>query len=217
MCCQLFSSPYLLCYLMIILLTGLACDDAQKSPENSEPTHTPTEMEQLSIQNQPDRPLLQPVSWEDFDEEEGENVASHLIDLYTELSDETMSMTEYTQSNPQEDCYECGRETGFLPAPSLQVDGFTQLSEKEADFVLLSWDAVPQASSYQLIKVQVSEHFSEVNKAVNTDTLELGVSLDYGYAYLLYLFAYDDINKIRSSASEPILLYCDRGCWLLPH
>ena len=217
MCCHLFRISYYLYYLIPILIGCFACDDGQSPVTNNKQSNAPTEMEQLSIQNQNDRPLVQPVRWENFDEEEGEEVASHLIDIYTELSDEMMSVTENSESNPQEDCYECGRETGFLPAPSLQVDGFTQLTEKEADFVLLSWDAVPEASSYQLIKVQVSDHFSEINKAVNTDTLELGLSLDYGYAYLLYLFAHDDINKIRSSASNPILLYCDDGCWLLPY
>lgn len=211
-----FRTPSFIMFLMAFsLFWGCGEDNSISSDQDS--SDTSTEMERLQIQNQPDRPLVQPVTWESNSDQEHEGFASHLIDLYTEMSGDMLSAFEEESNSNHDDCHECGRETGFLPSPALSIDGFTQLSEKEADFILLSWDAVPEATTYQMIKIQVSDTFSEVTKAVSTDTLELGLSLDYDYAYLLYLIAYDDVNKIRSAPSDPILIYCNGVCNLLPY
>jgi hypothetical protein len=202
---------------LVTLVFCWGCGEDNSVSSDQDSSDAPTEMERLQIQNQPDRPLVQPVTWENDGDLEHGDVASHLIDLYDEVSGEAMSMFEEQSHSNGDDCHECGRETGFLPSPSLSVDGFTQLSEKDADFILLSWGAVPDATTYQMIKIQVSDTFSEVTKAVSTDTLELGLSLDYEYVYLLYLIAYDDVNKIRSAPSDPILIYCNDVCNLLPY
>jgi hypothetical protein len=125
----------------------------------------------------------------------------------------------FEPGHEQGGCYNCGRETGFLPTPVVALESVSPLDHKATSFVTLRWEAVEGANSYRAFLIQVNEDQGVVNQMSTTDvhTEGVGLGLDHGFSYVMYVIAYHEVTKDYSIPSEPVMMRCSLsyGCALL--
>jgi hypothetical protein len=103
-----------------------------------------------------------------------------------------------------DDCLQCGRETGFLPRPDLWVDSIV-----EGKAVSLQWTQVDGAAHYVLYGLQWPYHPGDrqpVSMSWETDATTLRADLEPGFIYVFYVVALDQDEDIRSKPSRPITI-----------
>ncbi len=109
-----------------------------------------------------------------------------------------------TGNSSEEDCDQCGRETGFLPIPELRQP------ERYADAVLIEWNAVEGAQFYEVN----AQSWSLVDNVLTEDSsfqwktgsTQLLVPVEAGFTYTFYVVAHNEETKRRSAASEPVAI-----------
>ena len=140
--------------------------------------------------------------------QEHEMLREDLISLYQDFVDDELAIDAESSSWDFSGCLVCGRETGFLPTPTLTLDGVYALDGKDTSYVSLSWGAVEGATEYRVVIVQVSEGAMVDVIDVDVTTTTLGVGLDLGFDYFVYVVASNPDTKRRSEPSSPLLLSC---------
>lgn len=102
-----------------------------------------------------------------------------------------------------DDCPVCGRETGFLDAPILEIEVIGDRG------VNLRWAEVEDASFYVVHAIQL-DNLPKIISMRRTDTYQLeetqlNLKLNPGFRYVFFVIAWsDDENKRRSPPSEPV-------------
>lgn len=101
------------------------------------------------------------------------------------------------------ECLACGRETGFLPRPILNLE---QLGEKTIE---LSWDPVAGASRYTVYGMEWAatgpSGAGMISHVWQTAETRLRLTLEEGSSYRFQLVAWDDgTPKRRSQPSDPV-------------
>ena len=157
-----------------------------------------------------DLPLSDPWS-EAGAEASDERRGARLISLYEDFISHDLSIGQESSPWDLTGCLVCGRETGFLPTPTLTLSGAEALDGKDTSYVSLSWDPIEGATEYRVVIVQVSggEVVDVIDVSVTNTTL--GVGLELGFEYFIYVVAEDTTHKRRSEPSAPLLLSCLEG------
>jgi|LauGreDrversion4_2_1035121.scaffolds.fasta_scaffold245594_2 hypothetical protein len=134
-----------------------------------------------------------------------------LISLYQDFIDDDLAINKGESPWDLTGCLVCGRETGFLPTPTLALSGAEPLDGKDSSYVSLSWEPVEGATEYRVVIVQVSD--GEVVDVIDVDvtTTSLGVGLELGFEYFVYVVAQNPTSKRTSEPSAPLLLSCVEG------
>lgn len=108
------------------------------------------------------------------------------------------------QHDPDVECLECGRETGFLGQPELTAE---LLGDGD---VRLSWEAIPGAVHYSLhsffwVESRVDRDLANSGQSeVSTDLTELRFHLDEDYTYAFYVVAWSGDRKTHSAPSDMV-------------
>jgi len=192
-----------LALLALLSLAGWGCGDSLNAEEGA-----PAEaLGGARVDAKADLPL----GYEEGGAAPGAGRAAGLRSLYLDFVSDDLSPQGRGAPWDLTGCLVCGRETGFLPTPTLTLDGAAPLEGKETSYVSLSWGAVEGATSYRVVVVQVrgGEVVDVIDVEVSTTTLGLGLEL--GYDYFVYVVASDAPTKRRSEPSEPLLLTCAEG------
>ena len=125
----------------------------------------------------------------------------------------------FDAGHEQGGCFDCGRETGFLPTPEVGLESVSPLDHKATSFITLRWAPVEGANSYRAFLIQVDEREGEVSQMSSADvhTEGVGLGLEHGFAYVMYVIAYHEVTKDYSIPSEPVMMRCSLsyGCALL--
>jgi hypothetical protein len=140
-----------------------------------------------------------------------EALREDLISLYHDFVDKELAIDAESSPWDFSGCLVCGRETGFLPTPALTLDDVYALEGKDTSYVSLSWGAVEGATEYRVVIVQVREGALVDVIDVDVTTTTLGVGLELGFDYFVYVVASNPETKRRSEPSSPLLLSCVDG------
>ena len=221
----------------LALTAGLsACADLEHEPTPSsgvvrvDPRATPTGSEALSAKADlpfasPLVPVMEQASAQTTqgDEQGLFDLLWSIYDRYTEHADAYLPHgfeSEHGSGEPpQEDCLNCGRETGFLPPPEVTLESVTPLEHKDTSYVTFAWGAVEGGNRYRVVLLQVDEALGEVSDVSTTDVQspEVGLGLTHGFSYIVYMITYHNVSKAHSEPSAPLFLRCSLsyGCGAL--
>ena len=211
------------CLILCCMTLSLSCATETEQLDESSPA--PSASRATTLDTKMDLPLAPPPhEWTIEVEERSSSDA--LIELLWSIYDQYVHGRTSHPHPPEtgldeedSDCLDCGRETGFLPTPEMLLESVTPLDHKATSYVTSEWDEVEGANSYRVFLIQVDEELEEVREVSTTDvhTTEVGLGLDHGYVYVMYLIAYHEVTKDYSIPSEPLMLRCglSHGCALL--
>jgi hypothetical protein len=192
--------------LTLFSLYLIGCDDQDSLSYmslNQETTHPHQDIELAP----------QAIPWDDVSSESQVN-SQILVDSY--LSQRDMSHTIEQTFPAASECLECGRETGFLPTPTLSLDSITELDHKPSSFLSISWTPSEGATYYQLTITRISNQDQTQSESIlKTTEIEVELGVEHYHQYLLYVVAHNEQNKSYSVASEPLLIDCQEECSLV--
>ena len=155
----------------------------------------------------------QAIPWEDVSSESQMN-SQILFDSY--LSQRDMIDTIEQTFPAANECLECGRETGFLPTPTLSLDSITEFDHKPSSFLAISWTPSEGATYYQLTITRISNiDQSQSESVLKTTETEVELGVEHYHQYLLFVVAHNEQNKSYSRTSEPLLIDCQEQCSLV--
>jgi hypothetical protein len=99
-----------------------------------------------------------------------------------------------------DDCLECGRETGFLPRPELWVENIF-----EGKAVELRWSRIEDADRYVIYGIQwpYLPGGQPVSMSWATEGVSLRAELEPGFVYVFYVVAMSG-DDVRSKPSSPV-------------
>ena len=140
--------------------------------------------------------------------EEGETrtLEDQLRELYTQTTSDQGLITPLDEI----DCVLCSRETGFIPPPTLSTDYIHYLEDKNSSLLSTSWSA-HEGLVYELTTYRLAEEEGNLISIVSTTQDQASLTLENNAAYLIYVIAIDQFDKLPPTASLPILLNCEQG------
>ncbi len=208
------SSPSLVITLALALLIPISALTSCAPEGAGEEPSTATGPRESAVEGKADLPLG--TSESSSQRQEHEMLREDLISLYQDFVDEELAIDAESAAWDFSGCLVCGRETGFLPTPTLTLDGVYALEGKDTSYVSLSWEPVEGATEYRVLVVQVMDGALVDVIDVDVNTTTFGVGLELGFDYFVYVVASNSDTKRRSEPSSPLLLSCAEGeCALL--
>lgn len=218
-----FSSVKWCFFCCVLVVLSLGCSSEVDSNQRLKQSTIPS----TSIDTKNDLPLAPPPhEWtiEVEERDSSDNLMELLWSFYEEhIHGRTAHPHPPESTDDFEDdqggCFDCGRETGFLPPPEVQLESVSPLDHKATSFITLKWDEIEGANSYRVFLIQVDEGQEQVSEisTTNIHTDRAGLGLNHGYSYVLYVIAYHEVTKNYSIPSDPVMMRCSLsyGCALL--